>query len=119
MKQLLFRLAFAFVAATTVAYGQAQPPAVNAPDSTPIEKRPAYLLFSEVQDYVNQRFTEFNQKKIPYDKALDAKTKQEQKDLAAKYIQVLQSRQPLVDSDVYYLGMLYHLHGDGDEALAN
>ena len=119
MKRVLFRIAFVFVAATTVAYGQAQPAPANAPDSTAAEKRPAYLLFSEVQNYVNARFTEFNNKKIPYDQALDAKTKQEQKDLAAKYIQVLLSRQPLVDSDVYYLGMLYHLHGDGDEALAN
>ena len=117
MRQIFFSIVFTLAVTTIVTVAQTPSPAfTTAGDST--EKRPAYLLFSEAQNYVNERFTEFNKKKIPYDQALDAKTKQEQKDLAAKYIQVLLSRKPLVDADVYYLGMLYHLHGDADEALA-
>ena len=57
------------------------------------EKRAAKVLFEEAQAYlVDRKFTEFNKQKIPYDQKLEAKTKQEQKDLAAKYAAVLQSR---------------------------
>src|SRR6185295_7183250 len=48
---------------------------------------------------------------------LEAKTKQEQKDLAAKYAAVLQTRTSLAEADVYYLGMLHHLAGNSDKAL--
>jgi thiol-disulfide isomerase/thioredoxin len=94
-----------------------QPPAEKKDPSALPEKRPAKALFEEARSYVDKAFAEFNRKKIPYDQKLDAKTKQEQKDLAAKYAAVLQARKPLADADVYYLGMLHHLAGDGDGAL--
>ena len=81
------------------------------------EKRAAKLLFEEAKSYVDKTFADFNKQKVPYDQKLDAKTKQEQKDLAAKYAAVLQARKSLVDSDVYYLGMLHHLAGNADGAL--
>ena len=59
-------------------------------------------------------YAEFNKQKLPYDQKLEAKTKQEQKDLAAKYAAVLQARKSLDAADVYYLGMLHHLAGNGD-----
>ena len=67
--------------------------------------------------YVDKKFAEFNKQKVPYDQKLEAKTKQEQKDLAAKYAAVLQARKSLTDTDVYYLGMLHHLAGNADGAL--
>lgn len=38
--------------------------------------------------------------------------------MAAKYAAVLQTRKPLADADVFYLGMLHHLAGNSDDALA-
>ncbi len=106
---------------------QSQPPVTEA---APIkndaglipEKRPAKVLYEDARSYLDKTFTEFNKKKIPYDQKLDAKTKQEQKDLAAKYATVLQVRKlqvrkSLPDADIYYLGMLHHLAGNGDAAL--
>ncbi|MEP6568851.1 MAG: TlpA disulfide reductase family protein [Acidobacteriota bacterium] len=83
-----------------------------------IEKRSAYALFAEANFYVNTAFAEFNKQKIPYDQKLEAKTKQEQKDLAANYAAILEKRQSLPDTDVYYLGMLHHLAGNAAGALA-
>jgi thiol-disulfide isomerase/thioredoxin len=81
------------------------------------EKRAAKLLYEEAKSYLDTAFAGFNKQKIPYDQKLDAKTKQEQKDLAAKYAGVLQTRKSLSDGDSYYLGMLHYLAGNGDGAL--
>ena len=101
---------------------QAQPPAQKAPEvkkeaTVTTEKRAAGVLYEEARSYVNKAFAEFNKQKIAYDQKLEAKTKQEQKDLAAKYAAVLQARKSLAHADVYYLGMLHHLAGNGDGAL--
>ncbi|MFN2499257.1 MAG: peroxiredoxin family protein [Pyrinomonadaceae bacterium] len=79
--------------------------------------RAANILYAEVNTYVDKKFTEFNQQKIPYDSRLDSKTKQEQKDLAAKYAEVLRARKGLSEMDQFYLGMLFHLAGNADGAL--
>jgi thiol-disulfide isomerase/thioredoxin len=101
----------------------AQEEAKPVPQPTPQseakpEKRAAKLLFEEAKAYLDKAYAEFNKQKIPFNQKLDAKTKQEQKDLAAQYAAVVQARKKLADADVYYLGMLYHLAGDGDGALA-
>ena len=80
------------------------------------DKRPAKVLFEEARTYIDKAFAEFNKQKVPYDRALEAKTKQEQKDLAAKNAAVLQARK-LADLDVYYLGMLHYTAGNEDGAL--
>jgi thiol-disulfide isomerase/thioredoxin len=94
---------------------QEAPPVKNA-SSTP-ETRPAQVLFEEARSYVDKKFAEFNKQKIAYDQKLETKTKQEQRDLAAKYAAALQTRKALAHPDVYYLGMLHHLAGNGDGAL--
>ena len=81
------------------------------------EKRAAKILFEEAHTYVDKKFAEFRRQKLPYDPQVEAKTRQEQKDLAAKYAAALQTRNPLASADLYYLGMLYHLAGNGDAAL--
>jgi thiol-disulfide isomerase/thioredoxin len=101
--------------ATVIALGQSAP-ATN--ETTPAaDTRPANVLFAEVDTYVNKKFTEFNKQKLPYDSGLEAKIKQEQKDLATKYAEVLHARSSLSETDQFYLGMLYHLAGNGDGAL--
>ena len=87
--------------------------AATAPDT-----RAAKILFDEVNTYVDKRFAEFNKQKVPYNAQLDAKVKQEKKELAAKHAATLQARSSLSDADSYYLGMLNHFAGNGDAAFA-
>jgi thiol-disulfide isomerase/thioredoxin len=81
------------------------------------DARPANVLFAEADKYVEKKFAQFNKEKLPYDAGLEAKIKQEQKELATKYSEVLHSRGSLSGMDQFYLGMLYHLAGNGDGAL--
>jgi thiol-disulfide isomerase/thioredoxin len=102
------------VALSTFAQGLA--PAVK-PDGK-ADKRPAQELFEDANGYLGRRYQEFNKQKVPYDPKLETQTKQEQKDLAVRNAATLQSRAPLKGDDLYYLGMLHHLAGDADAALA-
>ena len=90
---------------------------VTKPDGKP-DKRPAQELFEDANGYLGRRFQEFNKQKLPYDPKLEAQTKKEQKDLAIKNAAILQARGSLKGDDLYYLGMLHHLAGDADAALA-
>lgn len=81
------------------------------------ETRSPQELFAEADGYIQKKYEEFNQQKLPYHAKLQSKTKQEQKELAAKYAAALQSRGPLAGEDLYDLGMLWHLAGNGDLAL--
>jgi len=92
-------------------------PAQAKETSVTTETRPAKVLFEEARSYVDKKFADFNKQKVAYDQKLEAKTKQEQKDLAATYAAILQARKLLADADVYYLGMLHHLAGNGEGAL--
>lgn len=105
--------------ATSTVYASAQqatPPTKPELIAAP-EKRSAKVLFDEVQSYVNNKFAEFNKQKVPYSQKIEARTKQEQKDLAGKYAAVVQTRGSLKGTDIYYLGMLHHHAGNADEAL--
>ena len=114
---LLFTAAAARNAA---AQAQAKPVSQSSSVNTEAkpEKRAAKVLYEEAKSYVDKTFADFNKKQVPYDQKLEAKTRQEQKDLAAKYAAALHARKSLAGADVYYLGMLEHLAGNGDEALA-
>src|SRR5204862_419251 len=68
--------------------------------------------------YLGRRYQEFNKQKLPYDPKLEAKTKQEQKDVAIRNAATLQARAPVAADDLYYLGLLHHVAGDADAALA-
>ena len=81
------------------------------------DKRAAKVLYEDAKTYLDRMYAEFNKQKLPFNQKLEAKTKQEQQDLAAEYAAVLQARKKLADADLYYLGMLYHLAGNGDGAL--
>jgi thiol-disulfide isomerase/thioredoxin len=111
---VLFLLALATPA---VAQEKQSPAPVKKETHSAVEKRPAKILFEEARSYVDRAFAEFNKQKLPFNQALEAKTRQEQKDLAAKYAAVLQSRKSLADEDFYYLGMLQHTAGNADGAL--
>jgi thiol-disulfide isomerase/thioredoxin len=118
-KSLKFAILLFLAMSTPAGFAQqVQPaPSVNKQTSSEAEKRPAKILFEEARSYVDKKFVEFNNQKIPYNQKLEAQTKQEQKDLAATYAAVLQSRKSLAGADYYYLGMLQHAAGNADGAL--
>ncbi|HEX9543978.1 MAG TPA: TlpA disulfide reductase family protein [Pyrinomonadaceae bacterium] len=113
LKKSFSTLAVIALLATAIASGQSS----GTTNETMPDTRPANVLFAEVDTYVDKKFGEFNKQKIPYDSKLDTKIKQEQKDLAAKYAEVLHTRSSLSETDQFYLGMLYHLAGNADDAL--
>ena len=101
--------------ATGIARGQSAPTTNDV--SAGRDTRPSNVLFAEADKYVEKKFAQFNKDKVPYDSKLETKTKQEQKDLAAKYAEALRARASLTEIDQFYLGMLYHLTGNADGAL--
>ncbi|HKO62581.1 MAG TPA: TlpA disulfide reductase family protein [Pyrinomonadaceae bacterium] len=106
---------------TTASFTIAQTPVRTniAPADTASAKadtRPAEVLFDEVNTYVDKKYEEFNKRQTAYDPALETKTRQEQKDLAIKYASLLTTR-TLNGHEIYHLGMLHHIGGNGDAAL--
>ncbi len=81
------------------------------------DARAAQALYEEANGYLERRYLEFNKQKLGYDPKLEAKTKREQKDLAARNAANLAARADLNDSDLYYLGMLQHLTDNSDATL--
>ena len=90
----------------------------KADDAAKPDQRPAQELYEDANGYLGRRFQEFNKKKLAYDPKLEAQTKKEQQELAVKNAAILKARPSPTNDDVYYLGMLYHVAGDGDAALA-
>ena len=82
------------------------------------DNRSAQALYEDANGYLGRKYQEFNKQKLAYDPKLEAQTKKEQKDLAVKNAATLQARSSLKGDDLYYLGMLHHLAGDADAALA-
>ena len=90
----------------------------TAKDAMPkLDDRPAQALYEDANGYLGRRYQEFNKQKLPYDPKLEAQTRKEQQDLAIKNAAILKARSHLSKEDLYYLGMLQHLSGDGDSAL--
>jgi thiol-disulfide isomerase/thioredoxin len=81
------------------------------------DTRTAQELYEEANSYLEKKFAEFNKQQLGYDPKLEADTKQEQKNLAARNAAVLEARSDVGDTDRYYLGMLHHLSGNSDAVL--
>ena len=110
--QTLFVLA---VILCTAVLGRPQSLDAKVADNGP-DTRSAREIFEDANGYLGRRYQEFNKKHQPYDPQLEAQVKREQHDLALKNAAILESRK-LQGDDRYFLGLLYHLAGDGDNAL--
>jgi thiol-disulfide isomerase/thioredoxin len=77
----------------------------------------ARALYEEAAQYAQRKFDEFRKSETPFDRTLEAKTLQEQKDLALQNVARLAVRGPLRGTDLYYAGLLYALAGKGEGAL--
>jgi len=76
----------------------------------------AKALYEEASTYAQSRFDEFAKNGVPFDKTLEAKTLQEQKDLALKNVTYLARREPLRGTDLYYAGLLCALASKNEGA---
>ena len=81
------------------------------------DNRSTKLLFEETEGYSNKKREEARQQRINFDDKLSRKTIEEQRQLAAKYVQALTDRGQLIGDDLYYFGRLQHLAGDYNSAL--
>jgi len=84
--------------------------------ATAEDSRTAAQLFDDADNYARKKFEEFQKRKMPFDKQLEEKIKQEQRDLAARYATTLAARK-LAATDIYYLGRLFNLARNFDGAL--
>ncbi|HEX2270254.1 MAG TPA: tetratricopeptide repeat protein, partial [Pyrinomonadaceae bacterium] len=120
---MILRLPFVvvlFLLLATPAFAQALNgnSAPKKADAETTDERPAQALFEDANGYLGRRYQEFNKQNLPYDPKLEEKTKKEQKELALRNAGILRARPSLSNEDLYYLGMLYHLAEDADNALS-
>ena len=76
-------------------------------------------MFDEANGYSKAKITEYIDKKIQYNDALLARTKLEQRQLAAKYATIAGGRKTLAGQDYYYLGMLHWIAENLDGTAEN
>lgn len=76
-------------------------------------------MFREANEYARVKFSEFEQKKIPFSENLRIQTIREQKQLAAKHAAVLSALNKLSDEDFYYLAMLFWISENMEGTKAN
>lgn len=118
---LLFFTAFsADLAAQSGRVGpkQSSEAAAAPPNSVAAETRDlsAEQMYTEASLYAMNKYAEYQQKKVPYNRVLHEKTQRDQKQLAVKYATVIALRKDLSADDVYYLGMLHSIAGNDENA---
>jgi thiol-disulfide isomerase/thioredoxin len=89
---------------------------VASPTSTPLSGDAA-SLYEDASKYVERKFAEFRQNRVPFSRALATETFGQQRELAARHAAQLAARGQLAGTDHYYLGMLYNLAGKSPETV--
>jgi thiol-disulfide isomerase/thioredoxin len=128
MKRLLsFTLAFGLAAAAPLprankAFAQTpSKPSADVAVAQAAAKSEAQTLYEEAEGYARRKFEEFQKNAVPYNRQLEQKTFQEQKDLALRHATRLAAqvpaRAPSNSLDLYYTGLLYVLAGKSQNAL--
>lgn len=110
-------LSFSVISASAQSGRVAPPDSKN--ENVSLETLNAEKMYQEVSDYSKIKFAEFEQKKIPYSENLRLQVVREQKLLAAKYAARLAPLNSLVGLDFYYLGLLYWVSENNDNAKDN
>lgn len=76
-------------------------------------------LFDEANTYAKVKIAEFEKKKLPFNQTIYLTTLKERKLLAAKHAEMAAQRENLVGEDHYYLGMLFWINENGENASAS
>lgn len=96
---------------------QATPAAAAVVAPTPPDKvGDAATLYEDASKYVERKFEEFRQNRVPFSRALATETFRQQRELAARHAAQIVARGNLTGADEYYLGMLYNLAEKSAEA---
>ncbi len=93
--------------------------AANQVSANPADDLTVAQMYDEANTYSKTKFTEYEQKKIPFSDNLLANTIREQKQLAAKYAAIAKQRTNLTGEDFYYLGLLHWISDNLDSAYEN
>jgi thiol-disulfide isomerase/thioredoxin len=88
----------------------------NKAPASEVESKTAAQLFEEADNYARKKFADFEKLKMPYDRQIEQKINQEQRDLAGRYAAALAARK-LTAEDIYFVGLLHNLARDFDAAL--
>ena len=121
---LLVAATAAYAQSGAVRKSQSRTGAATAAPATPETLPPSTLpsdaatLYADASKYVERKFEEFKQSRVPFSRALAAETFQQQRELAARHAAQLVARGNLAGSDNYYLGLLYHLADKPKDATA-
>jgi thiol-disulfide isomerase/thioredoxin len=86
------------------------------PPTPPDKVGDASALYEDASKYVERKFEEFRQNRVPFSRSLATETFQQQRELAARHAAQLVARGNLTATDQYYLGMLYNLAEKSAEA---
>lgn len=114
---LIFLFAFVFgIAVAQSGRGSSDLP--SDPEIEELEKKTAGELYTLATNYLRDKLTELELKKVPYSTETHRKILSEQKALAAKYASILAAKKDLLSVDQYYLGRLHWIAGNKDGALA-
>ena len=113
-------LLFLLLALTVAVPAQSRRVAPNASvtptETAPLAELTVKQMFEEANSYSRVKFAEYAEKKVPYTDALLTRTKQEQRQLAAKYAAQAAGRSNLTADDNYYIGMLHWIAENLDGA---
>ena len=86
-----------------------------APSAAPAD---AAALYEDASKFLERRFAEYERKRVPFSRALEAETRAEQRELAAAHAARLAARGRLKGADHFYLALLYQLAGKAAESVA-
>ncbi len=107
----------ACVAARAQQQQQTSAPAASSPAPTPLPADNAAALYEDASKYLERKFAGYELQRVPVSRALEAKTREAQRELAAAHAARLVARGRLKNADHFYLALLYQLAGKADESI--
>ncbi|PYS93508.1 MAG: hypothetical protein DMF64_04705 [Acidobacteria bacterium] len=107
----------ALFALCTTPYMFAQNPTVNSMRAADAGSSSAYALYLEASTYARRRYTELEQAGRAYNTNIVAQLEQEQRAVAARFAALVAARSSLNATDMLYLGQLYSLADESDNAI--
>jgi thiol-disulfide isomerase/thioredoxin len=94
-----------------------QPDKADAARASAADDRPAAQLYEEAAAYRRTKYTELEREGFTFNAKIEAQVEAEQRELAARGVERLESRAGLSAADRLYLGLLQDLAAETDQAI--
>src|SRR5205085_2991139 len=107
----------ALLALSVAPHTYAQTPTVNSMRAADAGSASAYALYLEASTYARRRYTELEQAGRAYNTNLIPQLEQEQRAVATRFAALVAARSSLNATDTLYLGQLYSLADESDNAI--